>query len=144
VRRDLDRDGASRLRLDGRAARFLDVDEALAGSGLGTSGVAVIGQGEVAGVLMADPATLLGYVAEAAGVARLAGRREQTQARLDAARLHLARLEDVLLELRERIEVCGTRPQAAERHAELSREALVLRVTAGHARVDRPGGRGRA
>ncbi len=135
VRRDLDREGASRLRLDGRAARFLDVDEALAGSGLGTAGVAVIGQGEVAGVLMADPATLLGYVAEAAGVARLAGRREQTQARLDAARLHLARLEDVLLELRERIELLRHEAEAAERHATLSREALILRVTAGHARV---------
>ncbi len=135
VRRDLDRDGASRLRLDGRAARFLDVDEALAGSGLGTAGVAVIGQGEVAGVLMADPATLLGYVAEAAGVARLAGRREQTQARLDAARLHLTRLEDVLHELRERIELLRHEAEAAERHAALSREALVLRVTAGHARV---------
>ena len=135
VRRDLDREGASRLRLDGRAARFLDVDEALAGSGLGTAGVAVIGQGEVAGVLMADPSTLLGYVAEAAGVARLAGRREQTQARLDAARLHLARLEDVLLELRERIELLRHEAEAAERHAALSREALVLRVTAGYARV---------
>ncbi len=135
VRRDLDREGASRLRLDGRAARFLDVDEALAGSGLGTSGVAMIGQGEVAGVLMADPSTLLGYVAEAAGVARLSGRREQTQARLDTARLHLARLEDVLLELRERIEHLRHEAAAAVRHADLSREALVLRVTAGYARV---------
>jgi chromosome segregation protein len=135
VRRDLDRAGHSRLRLDGRAARFLDIDEALAGSGLGTAGVAMIGQGEVAGVLMADPATLLRYVAEAAGVARLAGRREQTQARLDTARAHLTRLQDVLIELRERIEHLRHEAQVAQRHAELSREALSLRVTAGHARV---------
>jgi chromosome segregation protein len=135
VRRDLDRAGHSRLRLDGRAARFLDIDEALAGSGLGTAGVAMIGQGEVAGVLMADPATLLRYVAEAAGVARLAGRREQTEARLDSARAHLTRLEDVLVELRERIEHLRHEAQVAQRHAELTREALSLRVTAGHARV---------
>jgi chromosome segregation protein len=135
VRRDLDRAGQSRLRLDGRLARFLDVDEALAGSGLGTAGVAMIGQGEVAGVLMADPAMLLRYVAEAAGVARLAGRREQVQGRLDAARGHLVRLEDVLVELRERIEHLRHEAQVAQRHAELSREALALRVTAGHARV---------
>jgi chromosome segregation protein len=135
VRRDLDRSGASRLRLDGRVARFLDVDEALAGSGLGTAGVAMIGQGEVAGVLMADPTTLLRYVAEAAGVARLASRREQTQSRLDAARSHLTRLEDVLVELRERIEHLRHEAQVATRHTELTREALALRVTAGHARV---------
>lgn len=135
VRRDLDRAGASRLRLDGRQARFYDIDDALAGSGLGTSGVAMIGQGEVAGVLMADPATLLRYVAEAAGVARLSARREQTQARLDAASAHLTRLEDVLGELRERIEHLRHEAQVAGRHAALSREALVMRVTAGHARV---------
>jgi len=135
VRRDLDRSGASRLRLDGRLARFIDVDEALAGSGLGTAGVAMIGQGEIAGVLMADPATLLRYVAEAAGVARLAGRREQTQARLEGAQGHLLRLEDVLVELRERIEHLRHEAQVAERHAQLARETLQLRVTTGHARV---------
>lgn len=135
VRRDLDRAGTSRLRLDGKLARFIDVDEALAGSGLGTAGVAMIGQGEVAGVLMADPAMLLRYVAEAAGVARLSSRREQTQSRLDAAQAHLTRLEDVLVELRERIEHLRHEAQVATRHAELSREALALRVTAGHARV---------
>ncbi len=135
VRRDMDREGHSHLRLDGRVARFIDVDDALAGSGLGTAGVAVIGQGEVAGVLLADPATLLGYVAEAAGVARLAGRREQTLSRLEGARGHLARLDDVLIELRERTAQLEKEAEAALRHGELSREALVLRVTAAHARV---------
>ena len=43
----------------GRVARFLDLDEELAGSGLGRGSLAVIGQGEVSGVLMADPARLL-------------------------------------------------------------------------------------
>ncbi len=134
IRRDLDRDGNSTLRLNGKAARFVDVDEALAGSGLGTAGVAVIGQGEVAGVLMADPEKLLQYVAEAAGVARLAHRREQTVARLATARAHLERLEVVLFDQRE--EVGRLRVEAAEasRHDELSREALQLRVSAAHAR----------
>ena len=135
VRRDLDRAGLSRLRLNGRAARFIDIDEALAGSGLGTAGVAMIGQGEVAGVLMADPETLLRYVAEAAGVARLAGRREVTQGRLDAASAHLLRLEDVLIELRAHIEHLRHEAQVADRHQALSREGLALRVTAAHARV---------
>ncbi|MFA5594222.1 MAG: AAA family ATPase, partial [Trueperaceae bacterium] len=99
VYRSLDREGTTRLRLNGRAARFLDVEEALSGSGLGRSGLAIIGQGEVSQVLIADPAKLLEYVAEAAGVARLSGRRDQTQARLDTAMSHLERLQDVLLEL---------------------------------------------
>jgi chromosome segregation protein len=135
IRRDLDRAGLSRLRLNGRAARFIDIDEALAGSGLGTAGVAMIGQGEVAGVLMADPETLLRYVAEAAGVARLAGRREQTEARLDAAGAHLLNLENLLVELRAHIEHLRHEADVAARHQALNRESLALRVTAGHARV---------
>ena len=135
IRRDLDREGASTLRLNGRVARFFDIDEALAGSGLGTAGVAVIGQGEVAGVLMADPEKLLQYVAEAAGVARLSLRREQTVARLTTARSHLERLELVLSDHREEVERLRTEAAEAARHDELAREALVLRVSAAHARV---------
>ena len=134
IKRDLDREGSSTLRLNGRVARFVDVDEALAGSGLGTAGVAVIGQGEVAGVLMADPEKLLQYVAEAAGVARLAHRREQTVARLATARSHLERLEVVLYDHREEVGRLRVEATEAARHDELSREALQLRVSAAHAR----------
>ena len=135
IRRDMDREGHSTLRLNGRVARFVDIDEALAGSGLGTAGVAVIGQGEVAGVLMADPEKLLQYVAEAAGVARLAHRREQTVARLATARSHLERLETVLFDQREEVERLQTEAAEAARHDALSREALQLRVSAANARV---------
>lgn len=134
VYRSLDREGTTRLRLNGRAARFLDVEEALAGSGLGRSGLAIIGQGEVSQVLMADPAKLLEYVAEAAGVARLAGRRDQTQARLETALAHLDRLSDVLLELEARCQALEEESRDAKRHAELTAEALALRFTAAGAR----------
>ena len=134
VYRSLDRDGVTRLRLDGRNARFLDIDEALAGTGLGRSSLAVIGQGEVSQVLMADPARLLEYVAESAGVARLANRRDQTQARLDTAKNHLDRLQDVLIELERRVTALAAEAHDARRHAELERESLQLRVTIASAR----------
>jgi len=136
VYRSLDRDGATRLRLNGRNARFLDLEEALSGSGLGRAGVALIGQGEVSQVLMADPPKLLEYVAEVAGVGRMSSRREQTQARLETARGHLDRLQDVLVELEERCVRLGDEAADAERHASLSAEALRLRVTAARSRVD--------
>ncbi|MBW7916414.1 MAG: chromosome segregation protein SMC [Trueperaceae bacterium] len=129
VYRSIDRDGTTRLRLNGRSARFLDVEEALAGTGLGRSGLAIIGQGEVSQVLMADPAKLLEHVAEAAGVARLAGRRDQTVARLETAGQHLARLQDVLAELAARCRSLEGEAAGAKRHAELSALQLRLRFT---------------
>ncbi len=136
VYRSLERDGTTRLRLNGRNTRFLDLEEALSGSGLGRSGVALIGQGEVSQVLMADPAKLLEYVAEVAGVGRMSARREQTQARLETARGHLDRLQDVVVELEQRCDRLAEEAADAERHAALTAEALQLRVTAGRRRVE--------
>lgn len=129
VYRSLDREGTTRLRLNGRSARFLDVEDALTGSGLGRSGLAIIGQGEIGQVLMADPAKLLDYVAEAAGVARLAGRRDQTLARLETAAHHLERLQDVLTDLTARCLALEFEARDAQRHAELSALQLRLRFT---------------
>ncbi len=134
--RSLGRDGVTRLKLNGRNARFLDLEEALAGSGLGRAGVAIIGQGEVSQVLIADPPKLLEYVAEAAGVGRMSGRRELTQARLETARGHLDRLQDVLVELGERCQALAAEADEAERHASLGAQALALRHTAARRRAD--------
>ena len=129
VARTLDRDGLSKLRLNGRPARFIDVEEALAGSGLGRAGVSVIGQGEVGQVLMADPEKLLGYVAEAAGVAKLSGRRSLAAARLDTAHQHLERLLDLVGELGLVVARLQREAGDANRYSALEREGLLLRFT---------------
>ncbi len=135
ITRSLDRDGVTKLTLNGRNARFVDVDEALAGSGLGRGSLAIIGQGEVSGVLMADPPRLLSYVAEAAGVAQLSNRREQTVRRLDTAREHLARLEEKLAEDQARLDALASEAEDARRHRELTARNQQLRFTLIDARV---------
>ena len=93
------RDGAGEQDLGGRPARARDVQAALRGTGLGPGGLAVIGQGEVSGVVGAEGRTLLGYVQEAAGLSRAVGARQETEARLKEADSHLER---ALLLLHER------------------------------------------
>ncbi|MDQ3460812.1 MAG: chromosome segregation protein SMC [Deinococcota bacterium] len=127
--RGLFRDGQGKLLLGGKAARLLDVEEALAGSGLGRGGLSVIGQGEVGGVLVADPGKLLSYVEEATGVARLSGRREATLARLEAAREQLERLDDLLVELRSGLDKLGAEAERAARAVALGARVLQLRYT---------------
>ncbi|MDZ7800772.1 MAG: chromosome segregation protein SMC [Trueperaceae bacterium] len=135
IRRTLDRDGVTRLKLNGRNARFLDIDEALAGTGLGTGSLAVIGQGEVSGVLMADPSRLLAYVSEAAGVAQLTTRRERTEANLEQARTHLTRLDENIAEDAARVEALTREAEEARRHDELRARANRLRLTIADARA---------
>lgn len=136
VSRTLTRDGDTQLRVGGRAARFLDLEDELSGSGLGRGGLAVIGQGEVGGVLMADPPKLLAYVAESVGVAKLAARREGTLASLAQAEAHLTRLEDVRLELEARVAALAAEAAGAERAGALERERLCLRYTLSLRRVE--------
>ena len=136
VARSLFRDGSSKLKLDGKNARFIDIDERLSGTGLGRSSLAMIGQGEVGQVLMASPEKLLDYVAEASGVARLSTRRAQAEARLEVARTHLERLEQGQLELLEKLEALREAAQQAQWHTELSRDALALRFSLSLLRVE--------
>ena len=134
VQRSLQRDGTGRLRLNGRNARFMDIDEALSGTGLGRSSLAIISQGEISSVLMADPGRLLNYVTEAAGVARLANRRELAQSRLATALDHLERLNDLHGELTRQVDRLEEEARDASSHANLTREELVLRFSLAHSR----------
>ena len=136
VARTLTRDGESKLKVGGRTARFLDLEDELSGTGLGRGGLAVIGQGEVSSVLMADPPKLLAYVAESVGVAKLTSRREGTIASLEQAQAHLTRLDDLCETLRERAEMLALEAAEAERAAELTREGLRLRFTLSLRRVE--------
>lgn len=136
IARTLTKDGQSNLKLAGKNARFLDLDEELAGTGLGRSGLSVIGQGEVSEVLMADPATLLGYVSEVAGVSKLTIRREQTERRLESTHEHLTRLEDILSELREQCRGLEQEASQARFAGALKREQLRLGYTLGVRRFE--------
>ena len=129
INRNLSRDGSSKLKLAGKNARFLDVDELLAGSGLGRSGLAVIGQGEVSEVLTASPAALLDTIAEAAGITRLSQRRDKTNVRLEQAQNHLDEIVAWLATLVERYHQLQREAQQAASASALERAILQLRYT---------------
>ena len=112
-------DGRQEVRLDGRRATLKEVALALSGSGLGPSGAAIIGQGQVAGVVEAEPAKLFGFLVEAAGLA-------EVEARIREAELRLSRAEARLLEELERLERARAEVRELARAAEAARRAREL------------------
>jgi chromosome segregation protein len=120
------RDGAAEQDIMGRSARARDVQNALRGTGLGSGGLAVIGQGEVGSVVQAEGQILLAYVQEAAGLSRSVAARQACEQQLTASERQLAQvrlLEDELsLRTRRLLEAA----RAAERHRQLSLLALQL------------------
>lgn len=120
------RDGTAEQDLNGRAARVRDVHGALRGTGLGPGGLAVIGQGEVSGVVQAEGKTLLGYVQEAAGLSRAVTARQDTEARLREADTHLDALRLVLQERAATLARLEQAAQDARRWHDLTLRTLTL------------------
>ncbi|CAM3672493.1 AAA family ATPase [Deinococcus frigens] len=120
------RGGAGEQDLNGRPVRARDVQAALRGTGLGPGGLAVIGQGEVSGVVGAEGRTLLGYVQEAAGLSRAVSARQETEARLGDADTHLAQLRLLQGEREAAVSRLERAARQARRWRELSLRTLTL------------------
>ncbi|MFK7604047.1 AAA family ATPase [Deinococcus sp. SM5_A1] len=120
------RDGAGEQDLNGKPVRARDVQAALRGTGLGPGGLAVIGQGEVSGVVGAEGRTLLGYVQEAAGLSRAVSARQETEARLKEADTHLAGLRLLLDEREGAVSRLERAAQQSRRWRELTLRTLTL------------------
>ncbi|MFC4639525.1 AAA family ATPase [Deinococcus hohokamensis] len=120
------RDGTAEQDLGGRPVRARDIQGALRGTGLGPGGLAVIGQGEVSGVVQAEGRTLLGYVQEAAGLSRAVSARQETEARLQGADSHLDALRLVLTEREAAVTRLERAAQAARTGRALGARVLTL------------------
>ncbi|WP_288433895.1 chromosome segregation SMC family protein [uncultured Deinococcus sp.] len=120
------RDGTAEQDLAGRPARARDVQAALRGTGLGPGGLAVIGQGEVSGVVQAEGRTLLGYLQEAAGLSRAVSARQEAAARLLEAGGHLDRLRLLLGEREAGVARLAQAAAQARQHRALEARALTL------------------
>ena len=120
------RDGSSEQDLNGRSVRVRDVHAALRGTGLGPGGLAVIGQGEVSGVVQAEGKTLLGYVQEAAGLSRAVTARQESEARLKEADAHLEQLRLVLAEREAAVARLERAARDARTHRDLSARVSAL------------------
>ncbi len=126
IARRLYRDGDSDLEVHGKTVRVRDLHDVLRGSGLGPGGIAVVGQGEIGAVVSANPVTMLGYLEEAAGLSRATHRRAQSLERLEAARVHLARVSDLMDEVKARVAKLEGEARAADEAQALQLELAGL------------------
>ncbi|MBV6271332.1 chromosome segregation protein SMC [Alcaligenaceae bacterium CGII-47] len=122
VRRVLTRDGASSYFVNGQQVRRRDIHDIFSGTGLGTRGYAIIGQGMINRLIEARPEELRVYLEEAAGVSRYKERRRETENRLSDTRDNLVRLEDILRELAAQLTRLESQAQVAQQYQSLQRD----------------------
>ncbi|ANQ85195.1 chromosome segregation protein [Azoarcus olearius] len=120
VKRVLDRSGESTYFINNVHVRRKDVIDLFLGTGLGPRAYAIIEQGMISRIIEARPEEIRGFLEEAAGVTKYRERRKETEGRLTDARDNLARLDDIRMELGERIGHLEAQAEVAERYQRLS------------------------
>jgi len=128
ITRTLFRSGESEYAINGSPCRLLDVQELLSDSGVGRQQHIVVGQGQLDAVLAARPEDRRAIIEEAAGILKYRHRRERASRRLEATEAGLARVQDLLREVKRQLKPLERQATSARQHDELAAELFSLRL----------------
>ena len=119
VGRRLYRSGQSEYLINGRVARLRDVQEIFMGIGLGPDSYAIIEQGRIGQILNSKPMDRRAIIEEAAGITMYKTKRRLAEAKLEASKVNLSRVNDILVEVEKQLASLKRQASKARRYAEL-------------------------
>ena len=126
VARRLYRTGESEYLLNTNVCRLRDIQDLFAGTGVNPKAYALMDQERLNHVLTAKPWERRVFIEEAAGIARYKQQRSETQGKLDATRLNLQRLRDVMEEVRRQVSSIERQARKAQQYKVLQSERQAL------------------
>jgi chromosome segregation protein len=122
VTRRLFRSGDSEYLLNGKLCRLRDIQELFMGTGLGPESYALIEQGRIGQILSSRPTDRRAILEEAAGITKFKTKKRLAEARLEDAKLNLARINDIFDEVTRQMNSLKRQASKAERYARLREE----------------------
>jgi chromosome segregation protein len=122
VTRRLFRSGDSEYLLNGKLCRLRDIQELFMGTGLGPESYALIEQGRIGQILSSRPTDRRAILEEAAGITKFKTKKRLAEARLEDAKLNLARINDIFDEVTRQMNSLKRQASKAERYAKLREE----------------------
>ncbi len=122
VTRRLFRSGDSEYLLNGKLCRLRDIQELFMGTGLGPETYALIEQGRIGQILSSRPTDRRAIIEEAAGITKFKTKKRLAEARLEEAKLNLARVNDIFEEVTRQMNSLKRQASKAERYARLREE----------------------
>ncbi len=122
VTRRLFRSGDSEYLLNGKRCRLRDIQELFMGTGLGPETYALIEQGRIGQILSSRPTDRRAILEEAAGITKFKTKKRLAEARLEDAKLNLARVNDIFEEVTRQMNSLKRQASKAERYAKLRDE----------------------
>ncbi|MBQ2271981.1 MAG: chromosome segregation protein SMC [Clostridia bacterium] len=128
VTRRFYRSGDSEYLLNRAPVRLRDIRELFRDTGLGRDGYSVIGQGMITEIIKAKPADRRFLFEEAAGIAGLKFKKEESARKLNQAQENLVRVGDIITELAERLPSLEDKSRKARKFIEYSGEKKDLEL----------------
>ncbi len=122
VTRRLFRSGDSEYLLNGKLCRLRDIQDLFMGTGLGPETYALIEQGRIGQILSSRPTDRRAILEEAAGITKFKTKKRLAEARLEDAKLNLARVNDIFEEVTRQMNSLKRQASKAERFARLRDE----------------------
>src|SRR3990172_275269 len=126
------RDGESGFFINRIPCRLKDIAELFLDTGAGARGYAIIEQGKIMTIVNARPEEKRMIIEEAAGVAKFRVRRKEAERKMESTRQNLARVRDILDEVRRQLGSLERQVRKAEKYKVLREElrGLDLRIAA--------------
>ncbi len=116
--RRLYRDGESDYLINKTPCRLLDITELFMDTGVGTRAYSIIEQGKIGQILHSRPEERRYLIEEAAGVTKFKSRKQLALKKIEGTRQNLARLADVLGEIRRQLASLQRQAKKAEKFRE--------------------------
>lgn len=120
--RRLYRNGDSDYLINKTPCRLLDITELFMDTGVGTRAYSIIEQGKIGQILHSRPEERRFLIEEAAGVTKYKSRKHLALKKIEATRLNLSRLGDVLGEIKRQLSSLQRQAKKAEKFRELREE----------------------
>ncbi|MCK9229355.1 MAG: chromosome segregation protein SMC [Syntrophales bacterium] len=115
VSRKLYRDGESEYSINNVPCRLLDVREFFMDAGVGSRTYSIVEQERVFRLIESKPEDRREFIEEAAGIAKYRSRKESASRKMEATRQNLLRLNDIVSEVKSRLNALSRQAKKAER-----------------------------
>lgn len=126
ITRRLYRSGESEYLINNVMARLKDITDLFLGTGSSAKAYSIVQQGKIDEIVLAKPEERRVLIEEAAGVAKYKARKVSAERRMDATKLNLDRVEDILKELERNTKSLERQVERAEKYRSLQKELRLL------------------
>ncbi|MEN6620278.1 MAG: chromosome segregation protein SMC [Smithella sp.] len=122
-------DGDSDYYINRAPCRLLDIKEFFMGTGVGARTYSIVEQGSVASMVEARPEDRRSFIEDAAGVSKYKSRKESAVRKMEATKINIQRLNDIIKEVKSQLNAVSRQAKRAEQYKEIKQRLKETELT---------------